>query len=102
MAAVSALYAYAIAVGFVSAGMTGSAWALATGESPKFRLLLEPSLFFPFRTAAVVLHAPLAILNGGIWNFLAKPVAGVVFVAASLGWSFLQGVFILTQLFGLK
>jgi hypothetical protein len=102
MTAVAALYVYAVAVGLVSAGLIGSAWALATGERPKFQLLLEPSFFAPFRTLAVVIHAPLIMLYNGFWKFLANPVIGIILMTASLGWSFLQGVFILTQIFGLE
>ena len=97
-----ALYLYAIAVGFVSAGIIGSAWALATGERPGFRLLLEPSFFAPFRALVVVCYAPLTVLIVGCWKLLANPPIGIVFIAASLGWSFLQGVFILTQVFNMQ
>ena len=92
-------YVFAIAVGIVSAGVTGSAWALATGERPRFGLLLEPSAIAPLRALAVVIHAPIMLLVGA-WRFAGNPFAGLLIIAASLGWSFLQGVFILTQFFG--
>jgi ABC-type nitrate/sulfonate/bicarbonate transport system permease component len=99
---VATIYVYAVAVGFVSAGIIGSGWALMTGDRPQFRLLLEPSVFVLFRTLAVVVHAPLIMLCNGFWKFLANPAFGSILIAASLGWSFLQGVFILSQFFGLK
>ena len=102
MPAVVALYSFAVAVGVVSAGLAGSFWALLTGASPRLQLLLEPSIFVPFRTLAVVLHAPLMVLHNGLANVPARPAVGTALIGASLGWSFLQGVFILTQLFGLK
>ena len=74
-------------------------WAMATGESPRFGLLLEPSAMAPVRALVVVAYAPLIILLWA-WRFIDRPIAGMLLVAASLGWSFLQGVFILTQFFG--
>ena len=93
------VYLCAIAVGIVAAGVTGSMWAMATGESPRFGLLLEPSAMAPVRALVVVAYAPLMILLWA-WRFIDRPIAGMLLVAASLGWSFLQGVFILTQFFG--
>ena len=93
------VYLYVIAVGIVAAGVTGSMWAMATGESPRFTLLLEPSAIAPVRALVVVAYAPLLILLTA-WRFVGSPILGMLLVAASLGWSFLQGVFILTQFFG--
>jgi hypothetical protein len=47
----------------------------------------------------VVAYAPLMILLAA-WRFIGSPIVVMLLVAASLGWSFLQGVFILTQFFG--
>ena len=93
------VYIYAVAVGVVTAGITGSMWAMATGERPRFGLLLEPSAIAPLRALVVVASAPLLLLLAA-WRFVGSPIAGMLLVAASLGWSFLQGVFILTQFFG--
>ena len=93
------VYIYAVAVGVVTAGITGSMWALATGERPRFGLLLEPSAIAPLRALVVVACAPLLLLLAA-WRFVGSPILGMLLVAASLGWSFLQGVFILTQFFG--
>ena len=93
------VYLYVIAVGIVAAGVIGSMWAMATGESPRFGLLLEPSAIAPVRALVVVAYAPLLILLTA-WRFVGSPILGMLLVAASLGWSFLQGVFILTQFFG--
>jgi hypothetical protein len=92
-------YVFAVAVGIVAAGVTGSLWAMATGERPRFGLLLEPSAIAPLRALVVVASAPLLLLLAA-WRFVGSPIAGMLLVAASLGWSFLQGVFILTQFFG--
>jgi hypothetical protein len=93
------VYIYAVAVGIVAAGIAGSIWVLATGERPRFGLLLEPSAIAPVRALVVVAYAPLMILLAA-WRFIGSPIVVMLLVAASLGWSFLQGVFILTQFFG--
>ena len=93
------VYIYAVVVGIVAAGITGSAWAMATGERPRFGLLLEPSAIAPLRGLVVAIHAPIMLLVGAR-RFAGNPFVGLLIIAASLGWSFLQGVFILTQFFG--
>ena len=95
------VYLYAIAVGFVAAGVTGSMWALATGENPRFGLLLEPGVIAPIRALVVVASAPLLLFLAA-WRFVGNAIAGMLLVVASLGWSFLQGAFILTQFFGVS
>jgi hypothetical protein len=95
------VYLYAVAVGFAAAGVTGSMWALATGEEPRFGLLLEPGVIAPLRALVVVACAPLLLLLAA-WRFVGNAIAGMLLVVASLGWSFLQGAFILTQFFGVS
>jgi hypothetical protein len=92
-------YLFAAAVGIVSAGVTASLWTLAVGEEPRFGLLLEPSAVAPLRALVVVVSAPLLLLLAA-WRFAGSASVGMLIVAASLGWSFLQGVFILTQFLG--
>jgi hypothetical protein len=100
MDVVSVVYIYTVVVGITAAGLTGSAWAIMSGSRPGFQLLLEPSLLAPVRAMVVVISAPLLILFAGCRKLDAHPIFGGVLIAASLGWSFLQGVFILTQFFG--
>ncbi len=95
------VYLYAVAVGVVAAGVTGSIWSLATGEEPRFGLLFEPSLLAPIRALVVVACAPLLLLLAA-WRYAGSAIVGMLLVAVSLGWSFLQGVFILTQFFGVS
>ena len=93
------VYFYAIAVGFVTAGVAASTWALVTGESPRFGLLFEPGVIAPLRALVVVATAPLLLLFAA-WRFVGNIIVGTLLVIVSLGWSFLQGAFILTQFFG--
>ena len=98
---VSIVYIYTMIVGIAAAGVMGSAWASITDARPGIHLLLEPSLFAPIRAMVFVISAPLLILLSGLRNLGAHPIVGIALIAASLGWSFLQGVFILTQFFGI-
>jgi hypothetical protein len=96
------IYAFLLAVsaGIVSGGVTGSAWALATGAKPGFYLLTERSLATPLKVAVLVFNAPLLLARNG-WSVLwARPFLGLLALSLSCLWSFLQGVFILTQIFG--
>ena len=94
-------YLFAVAVGIVMAGTTASLWTLALGEEPRFGLLLEPSAIAPVRAIVIVLSAPLLLLLAA-WRYIGNASVATVLVAASLGWSFLLGVFILTQFFGVS
>jgi hypothetical protein len=92
----------ALAVGIVSSGVIGSVWSLATGEEARLGQLFDrqPGVLTPFRVFAALFSAPTTILLDGFWWLIAQPVFGVPILVAGLVWSFLQGVFILTQLFG--
>lgn len=92
-------YPYAAAVGIVTAGITASLWTLAVGEELRFGILLEPSTVAPLRALVVIVSAPLLLLLAA-WRYVGSAGVGLLLVAASLGWSFLLGVFILTQFFG--
>lgn len=92
-------YLYAAAVGIVTAGVTASLWTLAVGEELRFGLLLEPSAVAPLRALVVVVAAPLLLLLAA-WRYVGSAGVGMLLAVASLGWSFLLGVFILTQFFG--
>ena len=98
-----AAYLFAIAVGFVSAGLIGSAWALATDEEPLLAGLFDPNpgLLTPLRVLAIVFAAPTTILLDAFDQLIDRPIIGVPVFLSALVWSFFQGVFILTQVFGL-
>jgi hypothetical protein len=92
-------YLFAVAVGIVMAGITASLWTLALGEEPRFGLLLEPSAMAPLRAIVIALSVPLLLLLAA-WRYVGSASVAMLLVVISLGWSFLQGVFILTQFFG--
>jgi hypothetical protein len=92
-------YLFAVAVGIVTAGITASIWTLVLGEEPRFGLLFEPSALAPLRALVIVASGPLILLLAS-WRYVGNVSVGMSLAAASLGWSFLQGIFILTQFFG--
>ena len=92
---------FAVAVGIVMAGITASLWTLALGKAPRFGLLLEPSTIAPLRALVVVASAPLLLMLAA-WRYAGSASVAMLLVVISLGWSFLQGVFILTQFFGVS
>jgi hypothetical protein len=95
-------YLMALAVGIASSGLIASAWEMATGEDVRLGDLLDPNPDFmtPFRALAAVFSAPTKVIMDGFWWLIAQPIIGLPILAAGLLWSFLQGVFILTTVFG--
>jgi hypothetical protein len=102
MAVQHAAYLFAIAVGFVSAGIIGSLWNIATDEEPRLVKLFDanPTLMTPLRVFAIIFSAPTTVLLHGFEDVIARPFLGIPVLGAALLWSFMQGVFILTQIFG--
>ena len=97
-----AAWLLAVAVGIVSSGLVASAWKLATDEELHLIGLFDayPTLLTPLRVLAIILAAPVIVLTDAFWWLVDRPLAGVPILSAGLLWSFLQGVFILTQVFG--
>lgn len=94
------IWMLAAVTGIASAGLTGSGWAMVTGERPTLWMLSRYSLTTPLRAAALAIYAPLALIRAGLGYVGHNPVLAVLIAGAGLFWSFLQGVFILTRVFG--
>lgn len=103
MGFVTAAHLFAVLLGIVSSGLVGSLWELATGEELRLRDVLDadPTLLTPLRVLAIVFSAPTIVLMNAFAWMIRQPIIGVPLSLAGLVWSFLQGVFILTQVFGL-
>ena len=95
-------YLFAIAIGVVAAGIIGSMWEMAFDEEPRLSCLFDPNptLLTPFRAMAVILSAPATLMKLALWWLIEQPMIGVILLLTGSLWSFLQGVFILTQVFG--
>lgn len=88
---------YAGLVGFVAAGFTGSLWALLAGRPPSLALILRPHPLLPLAAAAIALHGPLMLMR----YIVVDPLRRWWAVIIAAGWCFLEGVFILTEVFGI-
>ena len=93
-------YLFAIATGIVSSGAIASLWAIASGETPSFKLLGDGDFLIPFKVPVVIFSAPTTLIMDALWWMFERPVLGFLMLLAGLGWSFVQGVFILTRIFG--
>lgn len=93
-------YLFAIATGVVSSGAIGSLWAALTDEQPSFKMLSDGDYLTPLKAPVVLLSGPTTMIVNSVWWFIEKPLVGLAMLLAGLAWSFVQGVFILTQIFG--
>jgi hypothetical protein len=94
------IWIYTLTVGFVSAGFVGSLWGMFAGREPGTAILFERSFLMPVAVLALVFHTPILLLKHGCLRFGQGRIAGLALIAFSAVWCFLQGVFILTQMFG--
>jgi hypothetical protein len=93
-------YLFAIATGIASSGAIASLWAVATDEAPHFRHLTGGDVFAPLRVPVVVLCAPTNLMTEA-WRWMnERPSIALLMFCGGITWSFFQGVFILTQIFG--
>ena len=93
------IYAYTIAVGFVTAGLVGSAYQLITNRQIAFEVLFERKKTAVLGVLALVMAGPTVIMRNAIKGRLVENRPGhwlAVSTMLSAGWSFLQGVFILS------
>lgn len=101
MESLNAAIFFGVLTGLVSAGLIAAFWELAFDESPQFKLLLEPGFLTPLKVAVVVLAAPIIVISKACWWLIVRPGVGALWLALGLLWSFVQGVFILTQVFNI-
>jgi hypothetical protein len=95
-------YLFAIATGIVSSGAIGSLWAALTDEAPSFNWLGDDGYLTPVRAPIILLSGPTTLIVNSCWWFIERPIVGLGMLLAGLAWSFVQGVFILTQVFGVS
>ncbi len=94
------IWAMAVLTGLVPAGLAGSSWAIATGAAPRVGMLYRYDFLTPLKVIALVIYAPLGVVRAGLSYLDQNPFVAFPLLAIGLGWSFLQGVFILTTFFG--
>jgi hypothetical protein len=90
---------FAVVTGIVSSGFVGALWEAFSDEAPRPRLLTESGFLTPVKVLVVVFTVPTMILSAAFWWLIARPPVGLFLLIFGLLLSFVQGVFILTQLF---
>ena len=93
------IYAYTVAVGFVAAGLIGSIYQLITNKQIAFEVLFQRNSTALLSVVALVMAGPAVIMRNAIKGRLVENRPGhwlALSTVLSAGWSFLQGVFILS------
>jgi hypothetical protein len=93
-------YLFAIATGIVSSGMIASLWAVLTDESPDFKMLIDGDDLAFTKVPLLVFSGPTTLITSSFRGLIERPLLGIVMLLGGLTWSFIQGVFILSQIFG--
>ena len=93
-------YLFAVAAGIISSGVIGALWVMATDEEPGLSALEASDLLTPFRALAFVFSAPTTLIVKAAYDLIDRPLMGLVLLLLGLALSFMQGVVLLTQLFG--
>ena len=91
---------FAVAAGIISSGATHSLWVLAVDEAPDLQQFEEPDLLTPLRALVLVFSAPTRLIVNSFWYLIDRPWLGLLMLLLGLAWSFVQGVFIMSQVFG--
>lgn len=95
-------YAYTIAVGFVAAGLIGSLYQLATNRPVAFEMMFHRNGAALMGVLALVIAGPAVIMRNAIRGRIVEKRPGhwlALSTIISAGWSFFQGVFILSFVF---
>jgi hypothetical protein len=93
------VYAYTVAVGFVAAGLIGSMYQILTNKPVAFEMMFQRNGAAIVGVLTLVFAGPAVIMRNAIRGRLIENRPGhwlALSTAISAGWSFLQGVFILS------
>ena len=91
---------FAVGTGIISSGAIASLLQALGGERPRFSTLLDGKLSTPLIAPLIMASGPTSLLANGFRGLLRQPALGVFMVTGGLLWSFVQGVFIMTKVFG--
>ena len=95
-------YGFALCAGFVASGLIASLWELFTGEQLDLDSFSKLSFLSPFRGLAYVLSMPSRCFLEGLSTAISRPTYSTFALALGSGLGFLQGVVVMTQIFGIK
>ena len=95
-------YLFAICVGLVSSGLIASIWEFGAGGKVSLGDNVRLDFLTPLRGLVYVLTRPVVLLFAGPALFFRRPLIGLICLTMGAGLSFLQGVMIMTQVFGIR
>ena len=95
-------YLFAMCVGLVSSGLIASIWELGVGDKASLVDNARLDFLLPLRGLVFIFTRPVVFLFAGLGLFLRRPLVALISIALGTGLSFLQGVVIMTQVFGIR
>ena len=95
-------YGFALCAGFVTSGLIASLWELFTGEPLDLTSLSKLSLLSPMRGLVYGLSMPSRLFFEGLTTTISRPSYSAFALMLGGGLGFLQGVVVMTQIFGIK
>ena len=93
---------FAVATGLLFSASIASLWAAYNDELPSLGLLQEGGPCAPFKGLVLAFAAPTTLLASGASLMAEVPLSGSLLLLAGLALSLLQGVFIITAIFGIS
>ncbi len=63
-------------------------------------MLSDDDILIPIKVPVVILSGPTTLIMDACCWLIERPLLGLLMLLAGFGWSFIQGVFILTRVFG--
>lgn len=96
-------YVFAVLTGFVFAGFVYSLFVVITGREPSEDMILFPTGHFLLEVPIVILSAPYILGKSGIYRIWERGHVklGTAAIIGAAGWSFMQGVLVLTAIYKL-
>jgi len=95
-------YLFALATGLVFSGLIASLWELVSDEPLSFNLIARLDLLSPLRGLILAVSLPCKLSMLALSKISAQPFAALAALAIAGLWSFMQGVVIMTQVFGVR
>lgn len=102
MSAQFIIYLFALSAGLVSAGLVASLWELATDEKLDLETLASLDLLSPLRGLIYALSRPCKLFGVAFRLALSEPILSLAALILAISLSFLQGVVVMTQVFGIQ
>ena len=93
-------YCFAVAVGLAFSGTISSLWLVLTDEIPSKKMLYEGGVAAPIKGLVFVFGMPVRLMMNGVRLIRIKTAPALLAIFLAVGLSFIQGVVVLTKVFG--